>query len=144
MDMLSQRPSLAVRAWWRSLSLEQNIFPKPQNATIFLVFIPWGAKTEKGTQEKNRTGKKRLWWDDSQWQIVCLPTLESLIVPTTLKLYHSSAVNKHLWNQGWFKQEITAAVGVCLSVIFSDTQVRKRSACDGLCGCPFSDGIFAL
>lgn len=32
----------------------------PQNAKIFLVFIPWGDKTEKGTQEKNRTGKKRL------------------------------------------------------------------------------------
>lgn len=90
------------------------------------------------------TGKKRLWWDDSLWQIVCLPTLESLMVPTTLKSFHSSAVNKHLWNEGWFKYKITAAVGVCLSIICSATQVCKRFAYDGLCDCPFSDGICSL
>lgn len=71
---------------------------KTHNATVFLICLPCGVKTEKGTYKKKEEHRleKRLLWDDGLWQLVHLSTLESLTMPTTLRFYHSSAVNQHL------------------------------------------------
>lgn len=125
--------------------LLKHVFPKTYNATVLLIYFPWGAKTQKRIQERGaQTGKETV----MEWQPVAtrkdLPPLENLTVPIILKFFCSSAVNKHLWHVGWFKQNITPAVDVSLSIILSDKQVCKistydelcdHSVCDGLCDC---------
>lgn len=97
-------------------------------------------RQKKVYKKEDHRLEKRRWCCDSQWQLVYLSSLESLMVPAILKFYHSSAVNKHLCC-GWFKQKITPAVDVSLSIIFSDKQVCKRSTYDVH---PLCDGIHAL
>lgn len=108
----------------------------------YFLFASLGELRQKKVYKKeDHKLEKRRWCCDSQWQLVYLSSLESLMVPAILKFYHSSAVNKHLCNEGWFKQKITPAVDVSLSIIFSDKQVCKRSTYELH---PLCDGIHAL